>query len=142
MTYPARVSAVPPQLTWIDKGGYPVPMYARYLAYVDNLLVALVAAGGVTTPQRIAAVPSQVPLIDPIGYASQPFARWLAYVDAVLLPLAAKAVSLSFSVPSRGNFVPSQVTIIDPKTGKPTDNFAQYFLYLDMMLQALVAAGV
>lgn len=117
-------------------------MYVRYLAYVDNLLVVLVATGGVTTPQRIAAVPSQVPLVDLMGYASQPFARWLAYVNAVLLPLSAKAVSLSFTVPARGNFVPAQVAIINPKTGKPTDNFAQYFLYLDMMLQALVAAGV
>lgn len=118
-----------------------MPMYARYLAYVDALTVALVAAGSVTTPQRIAAVPSQVPLVGLGGYATNPFARWLAYIDATLFALGVEAISLSFTIPTRGNFVPSQVVIIE-KDGSPTDNFAQYFSYLDAMLQALVAAGV
>ena len=116
-------------------------MYARYLAYVDALVVALVAAGSVTTPQRIAPIPSNVPLIELDGYATNAFARWLNYIDQTIQDLGVEAVSLSFPIPKHGNFESTQVAIIE-KDGGPTDNFAQYFLYLDAMLQALVAAGV
>jgi hypothetical protein len=141
LAYPARVSFVPAQLEWFDKGGFAIPMFARYLDYIDRLLIALVAAGGVTTPQRVVAVPSQIPLIDPTKLATQPFARWISYLDAILTILTVKAISLGFVVPIGGNIVPPNVEIADD-SGKPNTNFALYFLYVDQALQALVAAGV
>lgn len=149
MAFPVRVSPVPMNVAWFELNtGRPLPMFARYLAYVDTAMIAIVAAATLTAPalvqtRRVPLQLMQVPLVSmQTGNASDVFARYIEYIDTCLRRLITYANAHAVTTPVFYTQVPTNVVIVNVESGLPTDNFADYFNNLDSVIQRLIAAGV
>jgi hypothetical protein len=143
LAFPKRVSQVPARIAWTDpKTGMQLPMFARYLAYVDTALRAIIAGTTLTIPR--VALPSMLVAIydEKTGVATQLFARYLDYIDNTLRKVVPYAIAHGHPMPAVVSQIPTVVAIFDPETGAPTDNLAQYVQQLDILIQLLIAAGV